>query len=347
MTPPGLAILNTGLVTSVGLNTAAACAAIRAGVSNASETHFLDSSGEPLRAHRVPLQDNWVGTTRLVQMATLAAHEALTGVPREQWHTLPLLLCTAEADRHDRPNFDGTLFAAIERQLGEEFATGSATIPQGRVSVALALERARELIAAGTATGVLIVAVDSLLNAAVVERLEQAGRLLTGLNSDGFIPGEAAGAALIGTPAAGSHMLCVGLGFATEPAPLESGRPLRAQGLSEAIRAALSEGGRPLHEVDLRITDLSGEQYYFKEAALALSRLLRVRREQIDLWHPAECIGEVGAAAGIAVLAVARMAFSKSYVPGPLQAAGPLVLAHFASDDGRRAAVLLEGVTPQ
>lgn len=341
MTPPGLAVLNTGLVTSVGLDTAAACAAIRAGVSNASETRFIDSSGEPLRGHRVPLDEDWVGTTRLVKMATLAAEEALAGVPRERWRTLPLLLCTAEADRHDRPNLDGTLFAAIERQLGEEFATGSATIPLGRVSVAIALERARELIAAGTASGVLIVAVDSLLNATVVEKLEQAGRLLTALNSDGFIPGEAAGAALVGTPVAGARILCVGLGFATEPALLDSGLPLRAEGLSQAIRSALSQAGRPFHEVDLRITDLSGEQYYFKEAALALSRLLRVRREQIDLWHPAECIGEVGAAAGIAVLAVARMALTKSYVPGPL------VLAHFASDDGRRAAVLLEGVTPQ
>lgn len=341
MTPPGLAILNTGLVTSVGLGTAAACAAIRAGVSNASETRFLDSSGERLRAHRVPLDDEWLGTTRLVKMASLAAGEALAGIPREQWGAIALLLCTAEADRHDRPDLDGTLFAALERQLGEEFAAGSATIPHGRVSVAIALERARELIGAGGVTGVLIVAVDSLLNAAVLRKLEQAGRLLTALNSDGFIPGEAAGAALIGTPAAQAPILCVGLGFATETAALESGQPLRAQGLSQAIKTALTEAGREFHEVDLRIADLSGEQYYFKEAALALSRLLRVRREQIDLWHPAECIGEVGAAAGIAVLAVARMALTKNYVPGPV------VLAHFASDAGRRAAVLLEGVTPQ
>ena len=341
MTPLPLAILNTGLVTAVGLNTAAACAAIRAGVSNASETRFMDSAGEPLRGHRVPLEDEWLGTPRLVKMATLAIEEALTGVPREQWRTIPLLLCTAEAGRHDRPNLDSILFEAITRELRADFASGSATIPHGRVSVAIALERARELIGEGRVAGVLVVAVDSLLNAAVLRTYEQAGRLLTALNSDGFIPGEAAGAALVGTPAAGTSIRCVGLGFATETALLDSGVPLRAEGLSQAIRTALLEAGRGLHDVDVRITDLSGEQYYFKEAALALARVLRVRREQIDLWHPAECIGEVGAAAGIAVLAVARIALTKSYVPGPL------VLAHFAGDDGRRAAALVERVGPQ
>ena len=34
-----------------------------------------------------------------------------------------------------------------------------------------------------------------------------------------------------------------------------------------------------MHDFDYRITDLSGEQYYFKEAALALSRTLRQSKE--------------------------------------------------------------------
>jgi 3-oxoacyl-[acyl-carrier-protein] synthase-1 len=89
-----------------------------------------------------------------------------------------------------------------------------------------------------------------------------------------------------------------------------------------------------MHDLDYRITDVSGEQYYFKEAALALSRILRQRKEEFDIWHPAECIGESGAVAGVAVMAVASAACRKGYAPGPS------ILAHGANDAGRRAAAV-------
>ena len=90
-----------------------------------------------------------------------------------------------------------------------------------------------------------------------------------------------------------------------------------------------------MHDLDFRITDLSGEQYYFKEAALALGRILRQHKEEFDIWHPAECIGESGAAAGIAVLAVANAACRNAYC------AGPNILTHVANDAGQRAATVL------
>ncbi len=99
-------------------------------------------------------------------------------------------------------------------------------------------------------------------------------------------------------------------------AHIDSGEPLRADGLTTAINGALTDAGCQMHDLDFRITDVSGEQYYFKEAALALSRILRQRKEEFDIWHPAECIGEAGAAAGIAVLADANAACRKAYAAG-------------------------------
>jgi 3-oxoacyl-[acyl-carrier-protein] synthase-1 len=87
--------------------------------------------------------------------------------------------------------------------------------------------------------------------------------------------------------------------------------------------------------VHYRLTDLSGEQYGFKEAALALSRTLRQRKLRFDLHHPADCIGEVGAAIGPCILGVARAAAEKGYAPGPG------ILCHLGSDDGARAALIL------
>jgi 3-oxoacyl-[acyl-carrier-protein] synthase-1 len=129
------------------------------------------------------------------------------------------------------------------------------------------------------------------------------------------------------------------VGFGTESATLDSGLPLRADGLVAAIRGALADAGCELHDIDLRITDLSGEQYYFKEASLALTRILRQRKEEFDIWHAAECTGEVGAAAGAIALAVAEAACRKAYAPGPA------ILLHASNDDGERmAAVLSYGV---
>src|SRR3546814_19450353 len=90
-----------------------------------------------------------------------------------------------------------------------------------------------------------------------------------------------------------------------EPATVEAEDiPLRAEGLTQAVRAALSEAGCGLEQMDYRLTDISGEQYYFKEASLALSRSLRVRKEFFQLWHPAACIGEVGPAIRPVILTV-------------------------------------------
>ena len=173
---------------------------------------------------------------------------------------------------------------------------------------------------------------------------ESRRRLLTSGNSNGFVPGEAAGAILVSsdqgaTPRPQLH--CTGLGFAREAATVDGEEPLRGEGLTAAIRGALADAGCEMHDLDFRITDNSGEQYYFKEASLALSRTLRRRKERFDIWHPAECVGEVGAASGFAAVAVALVACRKAY------AAGPNILFHCGTDSGRRAAAVLRyGETP-
>lgn len=339
MQPQPIALKSTGLVTSVGLSAQASCAAIRAKISNPSETRFIDSYGEWIMVHQVPLAKPWRGRTKLVKMATMAIAECLEGVPRETWGTMPLLLCVAERERPGRlEGLDDQLLLEIQQEVGVRFAPDSAVVAHGRVGLAIALAQARKLIHGGRAESVLIATADSFLDWATLEAYERDERLLTAQNSNGFMPGEAGGALLVGRPGGRGELLCSGIGFGMEKASIESGEPLRAEALSAAIREALRDAGCRLHDLDYRIGDLSGEQYYFKEAALALSRLLRQRKEEFDLWHPAESIGESGAAAGMAVLAVAWAAGQKGYAPGSN------VLAHMANDAGQRAAMVLQFV---
>ncbi|MET0081189.1 MAG: hypothetical protein ABW119_22270, partial [Candidatus Thiodiazotropha lotti] len=136
---------------------------------------------------------------------------------------------------------------------------------------------------------------DTMLVAASLAHYETQQRLLTSENSNGFLPGEAGAALLIESARnhPGGVLKCEGLGFAVESAHVDSEEPLRAEGLTAAIKASLSDAGCEMGDLDFRITDVSGEQYYFKEASLALSRTLRSRKDKFDIWHPADCIGEV------------------------------------------------------
>jgi 3-oxoacyl-[acyl-carrier-protein] synthase-1 len=332
-----LAILQTGFVTSVGLSAPASCAAIRAKVTNPTATKFLDAGGEWIMAHQVPLQEAARGLRRLTQMAALAIEECLADVPREDWRKIALLLCVAERDRPGRlAGLDEQLFGAVQDHFGVEFASQSLIVPQGRASLVYALMHARDVIAKGLVSSAVIVAADSLLTAATLKVYERNDRLLTIKNSNGFMPGEGAAAVLVGATASGPQLFCSGIGVAQEPATPESGEPLRGEGLARAIKAALADAGVEMHHMDFRICDVSGEHYYFKEAALALSRVLRVRKEEFDIWHPAECIGESGAVAGLANVIVAHAACTKHY------AKGPNILCHVASDNGDRGALVLQ-----
>jgi 3-oxoacyl-[acyl-carrier-protein] synthase-1 len=131
-------------------------------------------------------------------------------------------------------------------------------------------------------------------------------------------------------------MVCTGLGFGQEPATVYSESPLRAQGLSQAISNALEEAGCQMHDIDLRISDISGEQYFFKEAVLALGRLLHLRKEELPIWHHAECIGECGATSGLVSYIVACIASQKGYAPGPK------IVCHASGDGAERAAAIFE-----
>lgn len=332
-----LALHQIGLITAVGHTAAASCAAFRAKVNNPAPTRFMNGCGEWIVAHGVAMPGPLKGLARLRAMAVQAAQEALHGITAADAASMPLLLCVAEKERPGRlAGLDDTMLEQLQLDLGYRFSADSSVIAQGRVSVAVAMALARKLLDAGRATRVLIVAVDSLLSWPTLSHFDRAGRLLTPDNSNGFMAGEGAGALLVGRPGQGPQLLCTGMGFAIEPAHIDSEIPLRADGLAAALKDAVADAGLSVGDFDYRIADLSGEQYYFKEATLALQRTLHSPKPEFDVWHPAECTGEAGALAGAAILAWADAAARKGY------ARGPNVIAHMSNDAGPRAVLALQ-----
>jgi 3-oxoacyl-[acyl-carrier-protein] synthase-1 len=336
---PALAIKASGMVTAVGLNAPASCAAIRAGIRNVNETNLWDpESGTYLAAGKVPLRQWWVGLGKLADLAAPAIQECLTAAKPVAPQDIPVLLGVAPPDRPFRfAGLDGEILAEIERRLDFRLHPASRIIPRDHVAIVVALREAGQLIANKRAPCVIVAAVDSLLQHDLKNYYLSKRRLLTPNNSNGFSLGEAGSAVLVVPVAANAdeELQILGMGLAREKATIESEEPLRADGLVQAIREAFREGGVTYEDLHYRITDLNGEHYKFKEMTLAMMRFPRKPKPKLfDLWHPIEYLGDVGAAIGPIVLGVALHASQKGY------AIGPIVLCTFGNDDGERAALV-------
>jgi 3-oxoacyl-[acyl-carrier-protein] synthase I len=335
-----LSIRSAGLVSGVGLDFESSCAAIRAGLNCFAETRFIANGGDWVVASEVQLGEPWRGATKLAKMAAKAIGDCIGKVADFDSKNAALLLCVAEESRPGRlADLGSPFFFAIEQELGISFHPSSKILADGRVGGAVAAFQARKMIAKREVENVIVAGVDSFLIGATLRAFDEASRLLTPANSNGFVPGEAAAAVLLSTVPAGGPAAPVltGLGFAREAATILSEEPLRADGLSTAIAGAVADAGRELHELDYRCADVNGEHYGFRETSLALSRLLRVRKPEFDLWHPADSVGEIGAAVVPAMIATTLAALRDGYAPGPR------ALLHAGNDDGRRAALVIEG----
>lgn len=339
MSSQPIAILASGMVTGVGLTSSATCAAIRCAISNFTETRFMDEGGEWIIGCQVPLEEPWRGRTKLVKMVSPAINECLASLVGITSTKVPLFLCAAEPSRPGRlDGLDQTLLMEIQVELGLQFHPDSKVIAEGKVGGATALMLARQWLQSRRGEYCLIAGVDSYLLAGTLAAYEKQSRLLTSQSHDGFIPGEAGAAVLVGLPSKvkGTSIQCLGIGQGQERATVLSEEPLKADGLVSAIKAALADAGCSMGDLDFRITDLSGEQYGFKEATLALTRILRQRKEHFYIWHPADCIGEVGAAIVPVMLGVLLASTMKKY------SLGSMALCHGGNDGAERMALVMK-----
>jgi 3-oxoacyl-[acyl-carrier-protein] synthase-1 len=335
-----MSVLGAGMVTAVGFNYASSCAAIRAGIKGMRQLNLWDSgNGDYLSGAKVDLPQWWEGTGKLAELVAPAIWECLEAAKPEKPTSIPILLGVAPPNRpHRLSRLSEEILDELEWRLDLPHHPQSAVIALGNVSGVFGLSYAREILERGSARFCVIAGVDSFLQQEVVEAYMDQNRIMTKSNSNGFFPGEAGSALLVGPTGSGrdGELQILGVGFGHEAATIDSDSPLRGGGLIEACRNALAEAGVPMHEIAYRNTDLNGEHYKFKEAMLAQGRLLRQRVEHQDIWHPAECIGDVGAAHVPCVLAVSHYAGQKGFTPGPR------TLCHFSGDGPERAACVVQ-----
>lgn len=336
-----LRVAAAGMVTAVGLDAPSSCAALRARIDGFAETRFAGPGGEWLRGAPVPLPRQWIGEKRLAHLAAGALLECLKQADNPS--RVEVILCLPEEDRPGRAIADaGAFLRAVETILELDRPLRSRAIAHGRPSGVVALQTAQRILAKRPEAEVIILGVDSYLTGRAIQFYLSQRRLLTADNPEGFLPGEAAAAILC--RAGGPGMTVGGIGLAREEAHFLNGLdedgfhlPLRGEGMAAAYKAALEQAGIGLHEIGIKIGDLIGESYWFKQSELASLKTQRERSPSRPIWPIAAALGNVGAAVVPVMLGWAMAAVRKDYVLGK-----PLLI-EASSDDGACGAAVVGG----
>ncbi|MFP2930625.1 hypothetical protein ACLESO_36590 [Pyxidicoccus sp. 3LG] len=208
----------------------------------------------------------------------------------------------------------------------------------GHVAFARALGAAGAWLASTPGRACVVAAMDSLLDASLLEALLRQQRLKTEDQPVGFTPGEAGVALLLRVPGRfptdapkGRPLVeAVSLGRAPPEAPVD-GRALAA--CVRALRPYLPpETGEPFW-----VSDHNGEELRALEWG-TLQVVLRAEPlhwESFDAWYTAAGFGELGVASGAVGVGLAVRALERKYAP----ARAGIILS--TDEDGNRAAVLL------
>ena len=363
-----LAITGVGMVSALGDNVVASCAASRAGMSRISsieEVQVWDPVSRKLESARgatIPwLTGGFSGHGRLAALAAEALLDLRSRHPPDAQCALHLCapggyyLQHMEARDGIPPSlheeriarYQQRLIPAVLRAAKRQAVAKTQPLWFGDTGFLLALQAAHRQLDAGEVGACLIGGVDSLVEPRLVEALDQLRLLKTPGNPVGMLPGEASafmqverwdaavrrGARVLATIEAPS--------VDTEPFHRMSRKPALGEALVRSIRRTLAPIGGPRKQALRVIAALNGDSYRAADWGHALVTL----RTQDDLpetptWYPAASFGETGAATGLLGICMAVRGFERGYLPETD------VLLWVGGDDGSRGSLLIHPPTP-
>lgn len=345
----GAVIASAGVITPIGLSLAETAASARARVARLREIEWRDRRFEPFIVGTVPdeglpelslsLADQPLQyrETRMLRMAHAALEEALAPIVAFG-ERVPLLLGLPE--HHTAVPIDPRTFL---RRLDEQMPdvvdlASSVAVARGRAAGVMALREACSRLARADSQFVLVGGVDCLVDLYVMSTLDFEGRVRNEINSDGFTPSEGAAFLLLTTADVASQQNLVplasvlGVSQGHEAGHLYSEEKYLGEGLSSVFESLLTEAPPP--PIRTVYSSFNGERYWAREFGVARLRHSQVFSPDHAMEHPAECFGDLGAAHGSALAALAAHAVKYGYRETSC-------LVYASSDRGDRAASLL------
>ena len=373
------AIRAIGMVSSLGLDWRTACAAARAGLRRAAPVEGLETSSEvdgedeQTIGHAVTLLTHgFEGGARLLRLLAGGLQDLLlqapqlriadAGVgyflvlpPRDRVRSSPALGAAvmddgsaphpdADAEAPAPPDFEfdrSRLLACAAELAGiEGVPLLSGVWEDDDVSALVALDGAARLLDAGNLRGAVVLAVDSLLSAEVVEWLEQTSRLKSSGMPVGLEPGEACVALWLDNAAAPGVTIS-GTSFAIEPQALADATTSTGDGTARTLLALAERFGLAQRPALWLLSDHNGEPYRANDLALAIVRARTTCPAfgAATVSYPALSFGDVGVARPLVAVCLAVAAFERGWAP-----AGECVVLAVGTSR-RRAALLIAPTT--
>lgn len=345
---PRLYIAGTGMITPAGGNTAMTVAAVRAGVSRYQSSNFYNSRDKPMITTTVPdealpaLKEDFQGLglsgreKRIIRLGSPAMKEVFSSCQANA--PIPLFLAGPEVlPGNAKPVTAKMLrYLSIQSEL-EIDAKASRYFATGRAGVLEAIGLAIKYFAATDTEYVIVGGVDSYLDVATLAQLDSESRVLAEGANNGAAPGEGAAFLLLKSPKTDAEGLDDGVflhepGFGVEKGHRYSEEAYRGQGLADAVRAAVQPSGSRIATI---YSSLNGDHFFAKEFGVATMRNSQAFLENCTHQHPADCYGDLGAATGAVLLALARHELMTRATPSQS-------LVYCSSDLASRAAVCLE-----
>lgn len=342
----GVHVVAVGCCSPVGYSAPATIAAMRAGVSGQVAHPFLiDKGGSPFIVAAVEQAERRSLAERLSALAGMAIREALAPLmdSRDPGTRVPILVGTRERMVHD-----GNIAASLSQSIAGQVAALGLHMPvfvleEGGASGSIAVQTACSEVAAGRTELALAGGVDSFIDWDVLEPLESAERIHSSVSQFGFCPGEAAAFCLLASDRAvrerGWNPLARMLAAATalEPHPIGTESVCIGEGMTAAMRQVLAVLAGRGRRVERLMSDMNGEPYRGDEFGFSMVRVSNHFVDGIDAETPADGWGNIGAATGPMLLALAT-------APAPdngVHAHGAVAMAISASDSGYRTALLM------
>ncbi|NTV95629.1 MAG: hypothetical protein HGA75_09465 [Thiobacillus sp.] len=344
-----IVIVSAGMVTPVGLSLAETAASARSRVARLQEIPWRDRRYENFVAGVVPdegLPPLAAGLLaeplqcregRMLRLAHVALDEALANISPVG----PLQILLALPEQHSRlPVVPVQFLMRLQTQAGVSIDQArSVAVPRGRAAAIMALLEAANRLRQGQTEFVLVGGVDSLVDLYVLGTLDLQGRIRNAVNSDGFAPGE--GAAFLSLCTArtaeqrGLPVLAelLGASLGQESGHLYAEEPYLGEGLAAAFANLLAESPPPA-PIGCVYSSFNGERYWAREYGVARLRSAQAFAEDHQMEHPAEVFGDLGAAHGATLLALAAHGVRHGYRRAPC-------LVYASSDHADRAASLL------
>jgi len=334
--PQKLAVTGMSMISPVGYNAQQTCASLRAGITRFTELEgIVDRYGEPVIVSQIecfgPLDQS---AERTKQIAIRTCTEAISTISKQDINRREINLSVLLKDK-ERPGnlfeMDG-LLESIVSKMGLSPSTTVQLYPHGNASGMKALSDAKRRIKHNPQTIELIWGIDSLLDIQTLGYLERSERLKSPSSPRGVTPGEASVCLVLQAEemviSTASKMYCAieGISTAIESAPVSSEAPCVGEGLTIAIYEALEMAKWHKDNVDQVYCDSNGEVYRAHEWMLALCRTL----SDPVVTHPADCIGDVGAAFSPLLIGMAAIALDRGY------AKSDKILVFCSSDFGAR-----------